>query len=363
MSTPGSGEPHLVSDLGERGLIDRIRRRLAPADRRLTVGIGDDAAVAVGERGALQVLTTDALVEGIHFDRRFSSLGDVGYKALAVNVSDVAAMGGTATLALLSLMLPSSTTVADLDALLDGFVELAGELRVSLAGGNITRSPGPMVIDVTVTGHVRPRKVLRRGDGRPGEALYVTGSIGAAAAGLEYLKASSSQLPASSFQLPASSFQLPASSSQLPTSSALEECIARYRRPAPRARLGSILGRTGTASACMDLSDGLADAVTQVAEASGTGARIDAAALPIHEGARAWFSSRATDAVTASIAGGDDYELLFAVPKRAGGRLRTAISQGRGLAVTRIGELTAGRAVVLRRDGRDEPLPRGFVHF
>jgi thiamine-monophosphate kinase len=357
LSTPGSGEPLLVSDLGEHGLIDRIRGRLGAADPRLAVGIGDDAAVAVPERCALQVLTTDALVEGVHFDRRFSSLSDVGYKALAVNVSDVAAMGGSATLALLSLMLPSSTTVADVDALLDGFLDLAGELRVSLAGGNITRSPGPLVIDVTVSGHVRRRKLLRRGDGRAGQALYVTGSIGAAAAGLGWLDA---QFPVSSSQLPASG-RAPGAERRAP--SEIEECVARYRRPAPRARLGSILGRTGAASACMDLSDGLADAVTQIAEASGTGARIDAEALPIHSGARNWFASLGIDPVTASVAGGDDYELLFAVPKRIGGRLRTAISQGRGVPVTRIGELTSERAVVLRRDGRDEPLPRGFVHF
>jgi thiamine-monophosphate kinase len=287
------------------------------------------------------------VVEGVHFDRRFASLGDVGYKALAVNVSDVAAMGGEATLALLSLMLPSSTTVAGVDALIDGFLALAGELRLSLAGGNITRSPGPLVIDVTVVGHVRPRKVLRRGDGRPGEALYVTGSIGAAAAGLDYLL---SNLEART-------------ANPEPRTPDMEACIARYRRPEPRARLGAILGRTGAASACMDLSDGLADAVAQVAAASGTGAMIDAGALPIHTGASRWFASRGKDPVTASIAGGEDYELLFAVPKRAGGRLRTAISQGRRVPVTRIGELTAGKAVVLRRDGREGPLPAGFVHF
>jgi thiamine-monophosphate kinase len=113
----------------------------------------------------------------------------------------------------------------------------------------------------------------------------------------------------------------------------------------------------------MDLSDGLADAVAEVAAASGTGALIDAASLPIHPGARAWFTSAGVDAVTAALSGGDDYELLFTVPKRRRGRLRAVIREGRGVPVTRIGELTADREVALVRDGVREPLPAGFVHF
>ena len=124
--SPSGPDSPLVSDVGERGLIDRIRRRLSPPPSDVIVGIGDDAAVAVPERGALQVFTTDALVEGIHFDRRFSSIADIGYKALAVNVSDVAAMGGVTRLALLSLVLPEQTTVVDVDRLLDGLLEMAG---------------------------------------------------------------------------------------------------------------------------------------------------------------------------------------------------------------------------------------------
>ena len=148
------------------------------------------------ERGALQVLTTDALVEGVHFERRFSSLADVGYKAIAVNASDVAAMGGTPAIALLSLMLPAGTSMADIDALLDGVLEMAAAARIAVAGGNITRSPGPLIVDVTVTGHVRPRRILTRSGGRPGDALYVTGTIGAAAAGLEWLRAATAEGPA-----------------------------------------------------------------------------------------------------------------------------------------------------------------------
>ncbi len=141
MSSPGNSpvtnHASRVSDIGERALIERIRRRLPAPPRELLVGIGDDAAVTAPDRGSLQVLTTDALVEGVHFDRRFSTPSDIGYKALAVNISDVASMGGTSRFALLSLMLPAALTADELDGLLDGLLDLARETRLTLAGGNI----------------------------------------------------------------------------------------------------------------------------------------------------------------------------------------------------------------------------------
>lgn len=333
-----------MAAVGERALIERIQRRLPPAPPSLVVGIGDDAAVTVTDRGALTVLTTDALVEGVHFDRRYSSAADVGYKALAVNVSDIAAMGAAPRLALLSLVLPPDLPVADVDDLIDGFSDLGRATGVALAGGNITRSPGPLIVDVTLTGAVKPRRVLTRGGGRPGDQLFVSGSIGAAAAGLAWL-------------------QDRVRDRAPEPDAALAECIARHRRPEPRARLGALLGRTRTASACMDLSDGLADAVRQIAAASGTGARIERARLPVHPGALAWFSSRGQDPVVASLAGGDDYELLFAVTSRRRRRLKVVDSQARGVPFTHIGELTATPDVVLDNGGSVEPLPQGFVHF
>jgi len=327
---------------GERELIEHIRRRLPTAPPSLIVGPGDDAAVFVPSRGALQVLTTDAVVEGIHFDRRFSDLSDVGYKALAVNVSDLAAMGAQPEFALLSLLLPDGTTLGDVDALLDGLLEMAATARTALIGGNISRSPGPLVVDVTATGSVRPRRLLTRASGRPGDQLFVTGTIGGAAAGLDWLRESAAGAS--------------------PSPSPMEGCARRHRRPEPRIRFGMLLGRNQAASACMDLSDGLADAVRQIAEASGTGALIDAGSLPSDQAAREWWASRGRDPITASLSGGDDYELLFAVGKKSRGRLRTVTRDARGLACTRIGELTAAPGVLLHRDGTSEPLPEGFEH-
>jgi len=355
LSTPASGAAasQSIGDLGERRLIDRIRARFGPSPGILSVGIGDDAAVVPPVRGALEVLTTDALVEGVHFDLSFSTFADVGFKALAVNLSDIAAMGGIPRLALLSLILPPQISPADVDGLLDGFAEMASAAKVTLAGGNITRSPGPavgggrgpLIVDVTVVGSAKPRKVLTRSGGRPGDALFVTGSIGAAAAGLEWLRSQAGTTRAE------------------PDDPLLRECVARHRRPAPRVRLGAIAGQTRAASACMDLSDGLADAVTQVAEQSGTGARLDAVALPIHPGAVQWFETQGRDPVPAAVAGGDDYELLFAVPSRFGGRFRALVQHAQGVPVRRIGELTSDREVVLIKDGRAAPLPAGFTHF
>ena len=350
MSSPASGSA--TGDLaGERALIDRIRQRVPPAPASLIIGIGDDAAVIAPDRGALQVLTTDALVEGIHFDRRFSSWTEIGHKALAVNVSDVASMGGVSRFALLSLMLPASTTTPDVDALLDGMLALAIETRIHLAGGNITRSPGPLVVDVTLTGSVKPRKILTRGGGKPGDALYVTGHVGAAAAGLAWLRRHAPVSAVSGTRGPR------------PDEPELAECVERYCRPVPRARIGALLGRNRAASACMDLSDGLADAVTQLARASSTGARIDPMMVPLNRAGSAWMGSTGADPILAAVAGGDDYELLFSVPRRARGRLMAVMREARGVPITCIGELTADSTIGLARDGRLEPLPPGYVHF
>jgi thiamine-monophosphate kinase len=352
LSSPGSATGLRVADAGERALIERIRSRVPRADSSLVVGIGDDAAVTAADRGALQVLTTDALVEGVHFDRRFSTPTDIGHKALAVNVSDVAAMGGTSRFALLSLMLPPPTPLSDVDELIDGLLALAKRLRISLAGGNITRSPGPLVVDVTLVGSVRPRRILTRGGGRAGDDLYVTGRIGAALAGLEWLREQAGNVAG------AQDAALPR-----PVDDAMAECVDRYCRPEPRSRLGAMLGRTRAATACMDLSDGLADAITQMSSASETGAAVDASLLPIHPSAEAWFNRKGTDAVAAAVAGGDDYELLFTVSAKRRGRLRAVFHEARGVSITRIGALTADRSVGLIRDGRLEPFPSGFVHF
>jgi len=177
-----------VADCSEGELIARIRQCLPPAPEWLLVGIGDDAAVAEPERNRVEVLTVDALIEGIHFDRAFVPPDAVGHRALAVNLSDLAAMGAAPRLALLSMALPATLPLAEFDGIVAGFTALAKRSSLHVAGGNITRSPGPLMLDVTVMGTVKRRQALTRSGARPGDDVYVSGTIGAAAAGLALLR-------------------------------------------------------------------------------------------------------------------------------------------------------------------------------
>src|SRR4051812_35012613 len=163
-----------VCDLTEHELIDRVRAALPPAPSWLLVGIGDDAAVVEPARNRVEGLTVDAIVEGVHFDRRFTPPAAIGHRALAVNLSDPAAMGAEPRLALLSMVLPPSLSCAEFDGMVGGLAALAAVHKVHVVGGNLTRSPGPLMLDVTVTGTAKPRRVLSRAGARPGDEIYVT---------------------------------------------------------------------------------------------------------------------------------------------------------------------------------------------
>lgn len=328
-----------VAKLGEHALLARILARLPRPGSDLLVGPGDDAAVLEPVRNERLVVTTDAIVEGVHFTRTFSTPADIGHKALAINLSDLAAMGATPRWALLSLMLPNATLVSDVEDLVTGLADLAGRYGVSVAGGNMTRTDGPLVVDVTVGGSAKPRRWLTRSGMRPGDELYVSGTIGAAAAGLDMLG------------------QVSGLGSQA------SGCIERHRRPEPRVRLGMAVARARAASGAMDVSDGLADGLRQMATASGVGVRVDANAIPVDAEAREWWQARGLEVVGAAVSGGDDYELLFSVPRRRAGALRSVMRRA-DVPLTRIGVVTndpAERALV--RGDTVEQLPEGFLHF
>jgi thiamine-monophosphate kinase len=334
-----------VAELSERELIARIQSKLPPAPPWLLVGVGDDAAVVEPERNRAEVLSVDALVEGVHFDRAFVPPDAIGHRALAVNLSDLAAMGAAPRLALLSMALPASLPLADFDGIVDGLTVLAREHRMHIVGGNLTHTSGPLTIDVTVVGTVKRRQALTRTGARPGDEIYVSGMLGTAAAGLRTLNAAPRTARTSN-----------------PNDAPRTANVERYLRPTPRVRLGLMLGRNRAASACVDLSDGLADGAHRIAEASGVGVSVDGDALPIDPAARLFFESQGQDPVTAAVTGGDDYELLFTVRPRTRRRLSAALRHG-GAPLTRVGVCTEGSAVMLTRAGAESPMPPGYGHF
>lgn len=348
MITPTELHTRTVADLGERALVERITARLAMPSW-VVVGPGDDAAVIKPERGTFDVLTTDVQVEGVHFDHRFVPPDAIGHRALAVNLSDLAAMGAKPRAVLLSLVLPDALDVAIVDRMLDGLLALAATYNVVVVGGNISRSPGPLVVDVTAVGAVRPRRLLTRSGARPGDGVYVTGTIGDAFVGLRSLRrACGGGLAGPPGE---------------PTGLTPRACQERYLRPEPRVRAGMLLGRNRAASACMDLSDGLADAVRQIAEASHVGIALDAGALPIGNEVREWHDAHGDSVIDVAIGGGDDYELLFTVRPAHRGRLRGVRHTLGRLPITKIGVVTKDRQLSIRADAGERRLPSGFEHF
>ncbi|HEY7474566.1 MAG TPA: thiamine-phosphate kinase [Vicinamibacterales bacterium] len=330
-----------MASLGEHALLERLRRLARKPPPWVPVGIGDDAAVIEPDRGALMVVSADSLIEDVHFRRSWSAPRSIGHKALAVSLSDLAAMGAAPRASLLSLALPAGFADSEFDDLLEGYVALASTTGAALVGGNLARSPGPLVADVTVIGSVKRRRWLERGGGRPGDELYVTGDLGAAAAGLAM-------------------FQTSAAPADLDESE--RACRQRYERPEARLAMGLAIGRNRAAVAAIDLSDGLADGAAQIAGASGTGVIVEADAVPIHAGTRRWANRTASDPLVFALSGGEDYELLFLVRPRQRRAFHAAARKGGKLPVTRVGRLTREPGCWLERAQGLERLPSGFAH-
>jgi thiamine-monophosphate kinase len=323
--------------MGEFELLARVRERLPADGPRIHLGSGDDAAITVP--GGATATSVDALVDGVHFRRELAGLAQIGHKALATALSDLAAMGAEAGEAYVALGVPPDLDEDGCIELLDGLLALAAATGTSLAGGDVTRA-GELFLAITVVGHPPgPQPFIERSGARPGDALVLTGELGGAAAGLLLLERTDLR-------------------ETLPAATA-ERLRTRQLEPSPRLGAGKALAAAG-ATAMIDLSDGLAGDAGHLAERSGAGLRIDAAALPPADGVPEIAAAAKRDPFDLALSGGEDYELLASIAPERFEQAEQAVRDAEGIALTRIGEVVAGAGVEIRLPGGRLVEPGGF---
>jgi thiamine-monophosphate kinase len=327
----------------ERRLIEIIRRA-ATGEPGVRVGIGDDCAVLDLGAGSLLLATTDLLVEDVHFRRRWATPTDIGWKALAVNVSDIAAMGGRPRWALIALACPESVRVDEAEDFFAGVQALATEYGVAIVGGDTAASPDGWIVNVTLLGEAALAP-LRRSTAGVGDVIAVTGSLGRSAAGLALLEAGTA------------SPSVPAE--------ARAEVTAAHLRPRPRTREGQWLAGAGGVTSMIDLSDGLATDLGHLCQESGTGARVDLGRLPIHAAVGAVARSLGADALAWATGGGEDYELLLTCAPAALDHLAEGLARATGTRLSAVGEMLAAAEGVRYLDASGKPVfvRQGFEHF
>jgi thiamine-monophosphate kinase len=329
-----------VSELGEFGLIDLLAQKIADsrinqhASDRLIIGIGGDAAAWRGD-ASIQLATVDTMIQEVHFSLETITWRELGWKSLAINLSDIAAMGGVPQYALIALGLPDDTEVEAVTKLYEGMIELARLFKVAIVGGNISRSP-VISITATVLGDSPNNKILRRATAKPDDIIAVTGHPGSAAAGQEILQKRSES-----------------------TAAADKYLREAFVRPRPRLVEGQLLIKHGVSTG-IDISDGLLADLGHICEASRVSARIDTSRLPVHPAVRDNFGGRAEEL---ALSGGEDYELLFTAKAEVIERVRAEMD----CPVTNIGKITAGRPGKIDLfDAKGNPVKAdrtGWAHF
>lgn len=332
-----------ASPITEDDLIAAMVEALGAPPRTLRVGIGDDAAAWKVSPHHVSLLTTDMLVDGVHFRLEGTSPEALGHKALAENLSDIAAMGGWPTVALIALGITAQVDEAWVRGLYAGLAALARKARCAIAGGDVVRAPA-LTIAITVAGEVRPTHLRTRVGARPGDIAAVTGPLGLAGAGLRMLDAHTL--------------------ASLPPSHA-QTLQAAYLTPQPRLREGRFLGSRRAVRALMDLSDGLSTDAARMARASGVDVVLDAAALTPVPALVAAAQALNTDVTDLILNGGDDYELLTAVEPRAFKHVAATFSKRFGRPLQSVGRFEPGSGRTwIERLGKREPLvPAGYDHL
>jgi thiamine-monophosphate kinase len=304
------------------------------------VTIGDDCAVLEPDPGELLLATTDLLIEDVHFRRRYAEPADIGWKALAVNLSDIASMGGRPRWALIALACPGDTTAEEVEAFYEGLHALANEHGVAVVGGDTSASPGGWLVNVTVLGEATAP--LLRSTARPGDIVAVTGTLGRSAAGLALLERGDRHADAR-----------------------WPDAVRAHLRPRPRIREAQWLASAGGVTAMMDLSDGIATDLARMTEESGVGAVVELPHLPVDDLTRAVADAVGRDALEWATGGGEDYELLMTCAPAAVERLARDLARTTGTPLHPVGEVVEAAAGVNFVDGSGTRVPvrSGYEHF
>ena len=330
-----------VGRIGEKALLRYIRSRIAHG-RGVAIGIGDDAAAV--ETGRVTLITTDSLVEGVHFRREWTTPVLLGRKALSVNLSDIEAMGGTSRYATLSLSLPADTPFGVLQGFYDGLLSRAGEAAVEVVGGNLSGTSGGMVVDVTLLGEGEP--ILPRGGAVAGDVALVTGRLGAAALGVRLL-AGGKRLDA-----------LGAGDS------AVRRCLLAQLDPDPPLGFGRAVASRGLARAAIDLSDGLSGDLLTVCQESGVAAWINGEAVPVDPAVAALAPALGLDPLDVALHGGEEYQLMLAAAPETVPGLR-ALAEERHVTLSVVGGFARGEPglTLVTAHGPSPLQPRSHEHF
>ncbi len=335
----------LVKDLGEERLIRYLSKRFSRRHPRLIKAIGDDAAVTVQRSSHALLSTTDVLIEGVHFKKDLTPAYLLGKKALAISLSDVAAMGGRPLFYLVSVAMPPDTPVRFLTDVYRGMFKRAKKCGAFLAGGNTARMPGRVVIETTVIGETRKDRVIYRSGAKKGDVIFLTGTVGDSALGLLELRRRGKGALKGPFR----------------------RLAMRHLDPEPRLDAGTVLGGLGLISSMIDVSDGVLLDLKRLCEASGVSAAIELGRLPLSKEFKRCEAQRRESFTTLALTGGEDYELLFTARPENESRVMRAAARLR-LRVTRIGEMTGkGRAHKVKVVGHGGKAVKiqvpGYLHF
>ena len=340
------------STVHEFDLIHALRKQYNLRTPSVIRGIGDDAAVITSKAGQWTVLTTDLLTEGIHFDLRTATMADIGFRAAAANLSDIAAMGGTPHYLLVALAFPRTASKQHVLQLYRGMMAACRPHRIRLIGGDTSASNGGWFISLTLTGKIAPHTALFRNGAQISDSLYVTGTIGDALAGLKLLNEPPARVTRHS-----RTATLSAKHRQF--------LIGRHLRPTARVAVGQWLSTNRFATSAIDISDGLSGDLRHICKESHVGAELDLGALPLSKACRAYAASRKLDPIDLAQTGGEDYELLFTVSPRQRLRLEQSAVE-RGFALTCIGKIRPHRfgLQALSPQGQRHPLAHtSYEHF